>query len=98
MTRAQILAAVERPGYNALWDFFGLSYASWVTLPRVLMHEMPDEWQARMAELMQEFDRTFKHVPQFDTQVQLKKDGKFVRAPDWLAYRHPDRDLIETFK
>lgn len=25
----------------------GLSYASWLTLPRVLMQAMPDEWQER---------------------------------------------------
>lgn len=36
---------VDCIGENALWLWFGLSRASWLTLPRVLMHEMPDEWR-----------------------------------------------------
>jgi hypothetical protein len=32
-------------GREKLWDWFGLSYASWLTLPRVLMHEIPNEWR-----------------------------------------------------
>lgn len=39
------------PGYDALWGWFGLSRASFLVLPRVLMHEMPDDWQLRMAAL-----------------------------------------------
>ena len=25
--------------------WFGLSYASWLTMPRVMMEAMPEEWQ-----------------------------------------------------
>ena len=39
----------------------GLSRASWITLPRVLCHETPDEtpdeWQLKMAKLMEEYDK-----------------------------------------
>lgn len=98
MTRAQILAAVPRPGHAALWQYFGLSYASWITLPRVLAHEMPDDWQSRMAALLQEFDAAFKNIPRYDVQVQLKRDGRFVSMPDWISYRHPDSKTIESFK
>lgn len=96
----ELSAAVlsERPGHEALWDWFGLSRASWLVLPRVLVHEMPDDWQARMAALLEDFDAVFKNVPRYDVQIQLKRDGRFVPMPDWISYRHPDRATIETFK
>jgi len=90
--------AVARPGHDALWGWFGLSRASWLVLPRVLVHEMPDDWQARMAVLLDEFDAVFKNVPLYGVQVQLKRAGKCVPMPDWIRYRHPDRATIETFK
>ena len=35
--------------YNLdLSNWFGLSYASFLTLPRVLMEAMPEEWQRKM--------------------------------------------------
>ena len=98
MTRTENPATHSRPGYDALWGWFGLSYASWLPLPRVLMHEMPNDWQARMADLLQEFDATFKNVPRYDVQIQLKQNGRFVPMPEWISYRHPDRVTIEGFK
>lgn len=38
---------IEQTGKEKLWQWFSLSYAAWLTLPRVLMHEMPDEWQRK---------------------------------------------------
>jgi hypothetical protein len=88
-------------GYDALWLWFGLSYAGWLTLPRVLMHEMPDDWQQRMADLLAEFDQTFpgKNELPFSTQVSLKTGGRFVAAPDWLLrYRRPDLSAINALR
>lgn len=85
-------------GHEKLWGWFGLSYASWLTVPRVLMHEMPDEWQGKMADLLHEYEDAFpnqSHLP--ETYVTAKRDNKFVKFPDWvLNYRRPDRDAIET--
>jgi hypothetical protein len=53
------LPSPTRPGYNRLWLWFSISRTGWVTLPRVLIHEMPDDWQDRMAALLEEYDRTF---------------------------------------
>jgi len=62
------------------------------------MHEMPDEWQEKMAALLEEADAMFPNVPDLDTTVLCKKDGKFTKTPSWLAYRHPDFETIKTFK
>ena len=89
---------MNTPGRDALWQMFGLSYASWLVMPRALMHEMPDEWQAKMAALMQEYSDQYPNVPDLSYTVTIKQDGKFAPMPDWVAYRHPDRDTIESFK
>lgn len=88
----------EPEGHAALWQTFGLSRASWAVLPRSLMHEMPDEWQAKMAVLLDEFHDTYRNAPDLDYSVSLSQRGKFVRLPDWLNYRHPDVNEIESFK
>lgn len=46
-------------GHEKLHAVFGLSYAKWLNLPRSLMCAMPDNWQERMAELLDEFADTF---------------------------------------
>jgi len=43
-------------GYDRLWNWFGLSRATFITLPRAMCHEMPDGWQERMAALLEEWD------------------------------------------
>lgn len=88
----------DGPGYEAMWGYFGLSRASWLVLPRVLVHGMPDEWQGRMAALLDEFHATYTNVPAYEVHVQLKQSGRFIKMPDWVGYRHPDMAVIERFK
>lgn len=88
-------------GHDALWGWFGLSYASWLTLPRVLMHEMPDDWQARMAQLLAEYDEAWSIPEQYqcETMVSAKRNGKFVRLPSLLLnYRHPRNTEINRMR
>lgn len=88
-----------REGYNKLWSYFGLSRASWLTLPRVMCHAMPDEWQRKMAELMEEWDDTWVNQPDFTPYVNLKQDNKFTKTPEWLLnYRHPNEKVLESMK
>ena len=83
-------------GHEALWLWFGLSYASWLTMPRVLMHEMPDEWQLEMARLLSEYKEKFPNQPDMGTRVQITQHGKLIKTPPWLiSYRHPDYYEIE---
>jgi hypothetical protein len=57
------------------------------------MHEMPDDWQRRMAELLSEFDRAFPNAPAGATVVKPTRGA----WPDWLLnYRHPRRDEINN--
>ena len=83
-------------GYEKLWGWFGLSHASFLTLPRVLIHEMPDEWQDKMADLLNEYYENFPNQPDIGTRVQITENGKLIKTPEWLVnYRHPDKDMIK---
>ena len=90
---------IDRKGYDELWLWFSLSYASWLTLPRVLMHEMPDDWQGKMAALLREYDQTFPNQPDLGTRVLVTKEGRLYKTPEWLNnYRHPDYREINSLK
>jgi hypothetical protein len=90
-------------GHDRLWRWFALSYASWLTLPRILMHAMPDDWQDRMAQLLEEYNEAF------DTSdcgidgiyVSAKRGNKFCALPQWTSrhsYRHPPKDVIDAMR
>lgn len=71
---------MKREPYDLdLW--FGLSYASFCVLPRVLMKEMPAGWQDRMAKLLWEFDQAYDGLAFTDLtgihgwQVRATKQG-----------------------
>lgn len=87
---------------NGVWHedpvhgWFGLSYAAWLTLPRVLMEDMPLEWQTKMVALLEEIDETFPNAEIGVTRVHATEHGKLVKMPEWLKnYRHPDREAIQ---
>ena len=83
-----------------LWEWFGLSRASFLTLPRVLMHEMPEQWQDKMADLLKEYDETFSNQPDIGSRVLITdSNGKTIKTPDWITnYRHPNQDEIDKLK
>lgn len=94
------MKAVHRPGYHSLWEWFGLSRASFAVMPRVLMHEMPDEWQAKMAALLEEYEATFdtSQVPGCKVMA-VGNRNRFKSWPDWLLnYRHPDRVAVDQIR
>ena len=78
----------------ACW--FGLSYSSFAVLPRVFMEAMPEDWQRRMAVLLNEADEAFPGIPVSDFRVQAVRDGKLTKMPpDMIHYRHPDPAFIQ---
>lgn len=89
-------AAIE-VGREALRTWFGLSYASWLTIPRVVMEQMSDEWQGKMAALLKEYANEAKHQPDVGTRVLITRNGKLVKTPEWVInYRYPDKHALRT--
>ncbi|MGL4753563.1 MAG: hypothetical protein ACRCXB_14370 [Aeromonadaceae bacterium] len=87
-------------GYERLWSWFGLSRASFLVIPRVLMHEMPDEWQMKMSELLEEYDNAYDTSGVCDSvNVSCKICGKFSKLPEWVTnYRRPSKEDIAKVK
>lgn len=82
-----------------LGAYFNLSYAPWLTLPRVLMEAMPKAWQEAMATLLHQYDDAYPNQPDLGTTVRVTDGGKIVPTPEWLLnYRHPDRDMITALR
>lgn len=78
-------------------DYFGLTYASYQVLPRVLMQEMPEDWQRRFVELMREADDLFewpKSGSGYVVQLRDERTGRFVHDP-LSRYRRPDWQAVE---
>ncbi|WP_289139563.1 hypothetical protein [uncultured Pseudomonas sp.] len=89
----------EHDATKDLACYFGLTYASWLTLPRVLMEAMPEEWKRSMATLLNQYDDAYPNQPSYGTTVRVTVDGKMVRTPEWLInYRHPDRAIINQVR
>lgn len=83
---------------EAIHGFFGLTYASYLVLPRVLLQSMSDEWQSQFVRLIEQYDDAFRHVeqaPAYDvipgreveyrdlTKAEMKQIGASVEEPDY---------------
>lgn len=84
-----------------LSKWFGLSYASFAVLPRIMMQDMSQEWQDKMADLLEEYETAFPnqdHLP--SAHVSARTNGnKYCRWPDWLLhYRNPDRYQLDKVR
>jgi hypothetical protein len=92
-------SVIDREGHEKLWGWFGLSYASFLVLPRVLMQEMPDEWQGKMADLLSEYGETFPNQFKMGTTVRATRNSRLTKMPEALLnYRHPDREAIDKMR
>lgn len=91
---------IYTPGRDALWEWFGLSRASWLVLPRAFLHQLPDELQHRLAVLLTEIDEFFpRPLPVSTTVRTVNDDGRLVRTPDYITnYRHPDVRAIMSHR
>jgi len=80
-------------------NWFELSYAQYLTLPRSIMEAMPDEWQERMVGCLREVDAAFDWRPiEGRYWVQLR-DGRGRYVSDRLMeYRYPDMAYIESIR
>ncbi len=80
-------------------NWFELTYAQYLTVPRSIMEAMPAAWQSRMVWLFTELDETFDWRPSEGRYwVELRDaEGRFV-ADRLKEYRHPDHEYIESLR
>ena len=74
---------------SPIHEWFELSHAQFLTIPRLVMESMPLEWQIKMADLLREMDNTFDwRPPDGRYWVKLKDSkGHYCEAP-LTDYRH----------
>ena len=72
-----------------LHAWFELSYAQFLTVPRLVLESMPFRWQEKMVALLTEMDDAFDWRPKSGRYwVRLKDEhGRFADAP-LNDYRH----------
>lgn len=89
----QIPADLEEPVH----DWFELTYAQYLTVPRSILQAMPVEWQRRFVKCLDELDAAFDWHPSEGRYWVEKRDalGRFVQDP-LREYRHPDFATIAT--
>jgi hypothetical protein len=63
------------------WNWFGLSYASWLVLPRIALQSMPLEWQAKFFAMVREMEEMIEYPGGYTGQfaVTMKNGNKFVK-------------------
>ena len=67
-------------------DWFELSYASFLTIPRLVMQSMPVAWQRRMVALLEDLDATFDWRPargRYWVRLRLAQGVLLASARRW---------------
>ncbi len=77
-------------------NWFGLTYSSYLVLPRLMLESMPAEWQKKFVELLDEMEETLEVDENYSSEysVQYKVDGKFASDP-YRDYRRGERLKIK---
>jgi len=62
-------------------EWFGLTYSSYMVLPRTMLQSMPDNWQEKFIKLVDEMDDKLGHHNQVYSYTVLSKDknNKFMK-------------------
>lgn len=69
---------------EAIHEYFGLSYANYLVMPRGVLQSMPDEWQEKFVELLNQIPETIDEViePAGGYTVHAKNEqGRFIEDP-----------------
>lgn len=78
-----------RNGNGPVHDWFGLTYAGYLVVPRLILQELPYDWQRRFVGLMVEANDLHKAPDPKGTSIVCWKgpNGKYTKAKHWSRYR-----------
>jgi hypothetical protein len=80
-------------------EWFGLSYSSYLVIPRLALEHMPHDWQRRMIDLLNEAsDKHGLQTPSDYEVYRRSKRGHWCGDP-WRHYRRGNYDeVLAEFK
>jgi hypothetical protein len=84
-----------------IFDWFELTYAQFLTIPRLVMQSMPVEWQNKMVAPLNEVDKEFDWRPQEGHYWVSQRDdqGRFVELNENICdYRHGNIEHLRKNK
>jgi hypothetical protein len=75
--------STQKTAEDFIHNWFGLSYAQYLTIPRSVLQSMPDEWQERFVKCLEELDESIEWRPKSGRYwVKLKdENGRYVTDP-----------------
>lgn len=86
----------EAPLERDVSAFFELTYASYLVLPRVILEAMPEDWQLRFVQCLDELRDEWEAEDNYT--VKLRGDGGRFKRDPLSEYRHPDPAVLAAFK
>lgn len=84
---------------DRLQRWYELSYTQFITIPRLVTESMPEDWQEKFAQLLEEMDDTFDWKPANGRYwVKLRDSrGKYSHAP-LNNYRYGNIEHLRKIK
>ena len=78
---------------GAIHKEFGLTYASFLVLPRTFLMDMPTKWQDEFVALIRQYNDSVEDLSpdyEYEISVTFRQYGKFKKIPEMYSnYRHP---------
>lgn len=87
-------------GEGEIHRWFGLSYNSFLILPRVMLQEMPLKWQEQFVALLEQAEAMGVRTPGFEASMKNPDTNRYCKIPEqWLNYRRGTlKDAMATMK
>jgi len=76
-------------------EWFELTYAQYLTIPRSVLNSMPDKWQVKFTALLDELDETIDWRPKEGRYWVTLKDSKGRYVADPLQDYERGRRVVE---
>ena len=84
-------------------NWFGLSYANYLVLPRSILQSMSTEWQKKFVDLLNELEDKIREeylqdMPDYSVEAKDNK-GKYIKDPYRYYWRNNNRinGLVDVF-
>ena len=68
---------------NPIHNWFQLTYSSYLILPRLILQAMPEEWQQKLVDLLEEVQEVIEFPDDYTASysIQYRVNGKIASDP-----------------